>query len=95
MSPHDAAYVLRPHRVGDMGWIVHRQAVLYHEEYGWNAEYEALIARIVADFLDHFDAARERCWVAERGGEIVGSVFLVKHPERAGVASRKSKSLMR
>ena len=86
MSPHAAAYVLRPHRVGDMGWIVHRQAVLYHEEYGWNAEYEALIARIVADFLDHFDAARERCWVAERGGEIVGSVFLVKHPERAGVA---------
>jgi len=69
---------LRRHRPGDMGWITHRQAVLYHEEYGWNEEYEALIARIMADFLDHHDARRERCWVAERDGEIVGSIFCVK-----------------
>ena len=79
-------YVLRSHRVGDMGWVVHRQAVLYAQEYGWNEEYEALISRIVADFLDHFDPARERCWIAEMTGEIVGSVFVVKHPERDGVA---------
>jgi DNA-binding MarR family transcriptional regulator/GNAT superfamily N-acetyltransferase len=79
-------YVLRPHRIGDMGWVVHRQAVLYAEEYGWNQEYEALIARIVADFLDRFDPVHERCWLAEREAEIVGSVFVVKHPEREGVA---------
>jgi DNA-binding MarR family transcriptional regulator/predicted GNAT family acetyltransferase len=80
------AVSLRRHRPGDMGWITHRQAVLYHEEYGWNEQYEALIARIMADFLEHFDPARERCWVAERDGEIVGSVFVVRHPEREGVA---------
>jgi GNAT superfamily N-acetyltransferase len=81
-----APFVLRPHRPGDMGWVVHRQAVLYAQEYGWDETYEALISRIVADFIDRFDPRRERCWIAERDGEIVGSVFLIKHPERAGVA---------
>ena len=80
------AYSLRPHRAGDVGWVIHRQAVLYHQEYGWNEEYEALIARILADFLDHFDAERERAWIAERDGEVVGSVFVVRDPERDGVA---------
>jgi DNA-binding MarR family transcriptional regulator/GNAT superfamily N-acetyltransferase len=77
---------LRPHRAGDMGWIVHRQAILYAQEYGWDERYEALISRIVADFIERFDPKRERCWIAERRNEIVGSVFLIKHPERAGVA---------
>ena len=81
-----APFVLRPHRPGDMGWVVHRQAVLYAQEYGWDETYEALIARIVADFIDHFDPKRERCWIAERESEVVGSVFLIKHPERPGVA---------
>ena len=81
-----APYMLRPHRPGDMGWVVHRQAILYAQEYGWNEEYEALIARIVADFIDRFDATREYCWIAERDGDIVGSVFVVRHPEREGVA---------
>lgn len=81
-----AAFVLRPHRPGDMGWVVQRQSVLYVEEYGWNAEYEALASRIVADFLSHFDPAHERCWVAERFGEPLGCVFLVKHAELEGVA---------
>lgn len=71
-------FVLRDHRVGDMGWIIHRQARLYAEEYGWNAEFEALIAEIAAKFIRNFDPARERCWVAELDGEIVGAVFLVK-----------------
>jgi DNA-binding MarR family transcriptional regulator/GNAT superfamily N-acetyltransferase len=80
------SYHLRDPRPGDMGWIVHRQAVLYTKEYGWNQEYEALISRIAAEFLERFDAERERCWIAEREGEIVGSVFVVKHSEREGVA---------
>jgi DNA-binding MarR family transcriptional regulator len=72
-------YILRPHHVGDMGWIVHRQGALYAQEYGWDERYEALAAKIVAKFIEHFDSRRERCWIAERNGEIVGSVFLVKH----------------
>jgi DNA-binding MarR family transcriptional regulator/predicted GNAT family acetyltransferase len=79
-------YLLRPHRAGDMGLVVHRQALLYSREYGWTDAYEALISRIVAEFLERFDAARERCWIAERDGEAVGSVFLIRHPEREGVA---------
>ena len=70
--------VLRPHRPGDMGWVVERHAVLYHEQDGWGAPFEALIAEIVKDFLDRFDAEREQCWIAERDGERVGCVFVVK-----------------
>jgi len=73
-----APWTLRAPVPGDMGWIVHRQAVLYAREYGWDAGYEALIAGIVSRFVEHFDAARERCWVAERAGEVVGSVFVVR-----------------
>jgi len=79
-------YVLRPHQAGDIGWVVHRHGALYNEEYGWDFSFEALVGRIAADFLDHFDATRERCWIAERDGENVGCVFLVRHPEREGVA---------
>jgi DNA-binding MarR family transcriptional regulator/GNAT superfamily N-acetyltransferase len=77
-------YLLRPHQPGDMGWIVHRQAVLYAREYGWDERYEALVAEIVARFIQAFDPRRERCWIAERDGAVVGSVFLVRHSD--GVA---------
>jgi DNA-binding MarR family transcriptional regulator/GNAT superfamily N-acetyltransferase len=80
------AILIRAHQPGDMGHIVSRQAILYHEEYGWNQEYEALTSRIVADFIDRFDPDREKCWVAERSDMIVGSVFLIRHPEKERVA---------
>jgi DNA-binding MarR family transcriptional regulator/GNAT superfamily N-acetyltransferase len=75
------AYLLRDPRPGDMGWIVHRQAMLYAQEYGWNSEYEALVAEIVAKFLREFVPAHERCWIAEKNGSAVGSVFVVRADE--------------
>ncbi|WP_262298979.1 bifunctional helix-turn-helix transcriptional regulator/GNAT family N-acetyltransferase [Microvirga sesbaniae] len=74
----DRPYILRPHRPGDIGWIAHRQGILYAQEYGWDETFEALVAEIAAAFVRNFDPARERCWIAERDGEIVGSVFLVR-----------------
>lgn len=73
-----APYLLRPQQPGDMGWIVHRQAILYAEEYGWDDTYEALAAEIVAQFIRNYDAKRERAWVAEKDGERVGAVFVAK-----------------
>ncbi|HHV58456.1 MAG TPA: GNAT family N-acetyltransferase, partial [Firmicutes bacterium] len=74
-------YLLRPHQPGDMGWVVQRHGVLYAEEYGWNEEFEALVAEIVAKFIQHYDPKRERCWIAEREGENVGCIFLVKQSD--------------
>jgi DNA-binding MarR family transcriptional regulator/GNAT superfamily N-acetyltransferase len=74
-------YLIRPHQAGDMGWVVHRHGVLYSQEYGWDERFEALVAGIVAKFVQHYDARRERCWIADRDGEIVGSVFVVKQSE--------------
>jgi DNA-binding MarR family transcriptional regulator len=78
---HKVPYLLRPHQPGDMGWVVHRHGVLYSEEYEWDEQFEALVAGIVAKFIQQYDPKRERCWIAEMDGEIVGSVFLVKESE--------------
>jgi len=80
-----APVVLRAPAAGDMGWVVERHALVYAREYGWNAHIEAVTARICADFLDAQDPARERCWIAERDGQRLGCVFLVKD-DQPGVA---------
>ena len=87
LQPKDPApLVLRPHRVGDMGWIVHREGLGYATQFGWDETFEALVAKIVEHFITHFDPARERCWIAEIDGENVGHIFLVRHPEEPGTA---------
>ena len=73
-----APYILRPHEIGDMGWIVHRHGVLYAEEYRWNMEFEALVAEIASGFMKTFDPKKERCWIAEMQGENVGCVLLTR-----------------
>jgi DNA-binding MarR family transcriptional regulator/GNAT superfamily N-acetyltransferase len=80
----ESAYSLRPLQIGDVGWIIHRQGLLYAQEYGWDVSYEALVAEILGGFVKNFDPARENAWVAERQGAIAGSVFLVR--ESATVA---------
>jgi DNA-binding MarR family transcriptional regulator/GNAT superfamily N-acetyltransferase len=74
-------YLLRQHQPGDMGWIVHRQGILYAEEYGWDGTYEALAAEIVARFIKNYDPKFERAWVAEKDGERVGAVLVAKESE--------------
>src|SRR5262245_13029623 len=91
-------YVLRPPRAGDMGWIVARHGALYGEEYSWDERIEALTAEIVAAFVRNHDRKRERCWIAEREGENVGSVLLMRDTDeiarlRLLLVERKARGL--
>jgi DNA-binding MarR family transcriptional regulator/GNAT superfamily N-acetyltransferase len=72
---------LRSHRIGDVGWVIERQSCLYAEEYGWNGEYEALVCEIGAAFIRNFQPGKEFCWIAEKDGERIGAVFLVRKSE--------------
>ena len=74
--------LLRSHQVGDIGWVAHRQGLLYAQEYGWDATFEALVAEIAAKFVREFDPQQERCWIAEQGGRIAGSAFVVRKSAR-------------
>lgn len=87
-APPSAAgrVVLRTHRAGDIGWIIHRHGEVYSREYGWDATFEAIVAEIGADFLRNYDPLCERCWIAEVDGERAGSVMLIRDREREGVA---------
>jgi DNA-binding MarR family transcriptional regulator/N-acetylglutamate synthase-like GNAT family acetyltransferase len=76
-----APYILRGHQPGDIGWVIQRHGALYAEEYGFDETFEALVAEICAQFLKTFDAGRERCWIAEKDGENVGCVFLVRQSD--------------
>ena len=69
---------LRPPHAGDLGWVVHRHGALYAREQGWDARFEGIVAGVVAEFVKNFDAQRERCWIAEMDGAVIGSIFLVK-----------------
>jgi GNAT superfamily N-acetyltransferase len=78
-APTPEPYILRGLETGDAGWITHRQAVIYAREYGWSdPRFEALVAEILSKFIGHFDAQHERAWIAERDGEVVGSVFITR-----------------
>jgi GNAT superfamily N-acetyltransferase len=77
-SMAEPSYTLRAPRPGDIGWIVYRHGALYHQEYGWDEQFEVLVAEIAADFAKHHDPQRERCWIAESNGDVVGSIFCVK-----------------
>jgi len=77
-EPSATPYVVRQHRPGDMGWVVQRHGELYWQEYHYDERFEALVAEIVAEFIQNLDPTRERCWIAAKNGERLGCIFLVK-----------------
>jgi DNA-binding MarR family transcriptional regulator/GNAT superfamily N-acetyltransferase len=80
-APPAAGFVLRSPRPGDLGWIVQRHGALYAQQYGWDESFEALVARIVADYAEAHDPRREAAWIAEVDGEPAGCVFCVRRED--------------
>jgi GNAT superfamily N-acetyltransferase len=80
-QPTSPPILLRSHKPGDIGWVIHRHGVIYAAQYGWDETFEAMVARVAAEFIETFDAARDRCFIAEQAGAIVGSAFVVKRTE--------------
>ncbi|MCB9992970.1 MAG: MarR family transcriptional regulator [Hyphomicrobiaceae bacterium] len=85
-SGPDAKVTYRPHRLGELGWLIHRQALLYGAEYGWNGEFETLIARIYHEYETHPEIERKRLWVAELGGAVAGSIFVLPNADDPEIA---------
>jgi DNA-binding MarR family transcriptional regulator/GNAT superfamily N-acetyltransferase len=81
-APRPAGFALRPPLPGDYGWVVQRHGALYAQEYGWDETFEALVARVIADYADDHDAEREAAWIAEVSGRPVGSIFCVRKDDR-------------
>jgi DNA-binding MarR family transcriptional regulator/GNAT superfamily N-acetyltransferase len=85
-QPQDAATVLRAHRIGELGWLIHRQGLLYHQQLGWNGEFEDLIAKIYAEYAAAADSPPKALWVADRDGAVQGSVFVLPAENRPETA---------
>ena len=81
-APQPRGYVMRAPRAGDMGWVVQRHGALYAEEFGWDETFEALVARIVADYVEHRDPDREAAWIAEVDGTPAGCAFCLRKDDR-------------
>ena len=85
-SDEETPYTLRHPLPGDMGWMLERHGALYYAEYGWQGQFETIVAEVIASYMRDHDPARERVWIAERDGERVGCVMLTRHPEDREVA---------
>ena len=89
----EAPLILRPHRVGEIGWLIHRQGLLYHLEQGWNGEFEMLIARLYGEFVTAPDTPPKSLWIAERGDQIAGSVYIIPAAADEGAGTAQLRML--